>query len=227
MGRGGISGTDQNPAISAVAITEVLAGPPSFAVHPCDQSQPAGGTATFSVTAGGSPVPTLQWRKNGTPIPGQTSSTLTLTSLSAADVTTYDCVATNENGSTTSNTATLTLAPIVTASAITADLKGYWRFDERRDAVLRHFRPASQRKSDQLPRRLQCTVDPRGKSAARCASAGRPHSSMSSCPLWLCRRRPATASPHGCRRIPGPCGPVSRRTGPALRTSGSMLPAGS
>lgn len=130
MGRGGIAGTDQNPAISAVAFTEVTNAPPAFAVHPCDQSQPLGGSATFTVTAGGAPIPTLQWRKNGTAIPGQTGAALTLTGLTAGDATTYDCVATNALGSSTSNAATLTFAPLVTANAMTADLKGYWRFDE-------------------------------------------------------------------------------------------------
>lgn len=130
MARGSTAGTDQNPAISAVALTEVLNAPPAFSVHPCDQTQPVGGTATFSVTASGAPVPTLQWRKNGSPISGQTGTTLALTGLSAADVTTYDCVATNDLGSSTSNAASLTLVSLVTANPVTADLKGYWRFDE-------------------------------------------------------------------------------------------------
>lgn len=130
LDRGGIAGTDQNPAISAVALTQELASPPSIATQPCSQTQPVGGTAVFTITAGGSPTPTLQWRKNEVPIGGQTGSSLTLTNVSASDIAGYDVVVTNANGTITSSAATLAIAPLVIPSAITADLKGYWRFDE-------------------------------------------------------------------------------------------------
>ena len=55
MGRGGIAGTEQTPAISAVTITEELAAPPSISTQPCSQSQPVGGSAVFSVIVGACP----------------------------------------------------------------------------------------------------------------------------------------------------------------------------
>ena len=130
LARGGTAGTDQNPAISAVTLTEEIAAPPSIKQQPCSQTQPIGGSATFTVLATGIPAPTFQWRKNEAPISGKTASTLTLTGLSAADVAEYDVIVTNSQGSVPSAKATLTLVPIVTSSAITADLKGYWKFDE-------------------------------------------------------------------------------------------------
>jgi len=130
MGRGGLSGTDQNPAISAVAITEELASPPGFVSPPCSQSHPAGGTATFSVVPSGNPPPTLQWRFKGTPIEGQTSRTLTIPNLEASHAGSYDVVATNENGSATSAPAILSLVPLVSPSPFSTGLLGYWRFDE-------------------------------------------------------------------------------------------------
>lgn len=130
MGRGGRAGTDQNPAISAIALTEETPGPPTISLQPCTQSQPLGGSATFTIGAGGVPTPTLQWRKNTVPIDGQTSPTLTLSNLTAADAAGYDVVVTNSNGSVTSNTATLTIVPIMASTPLTAGMMGYWRFDE-------------------------------------------------------------------------------------------------
>ena len=71
LDRGGIAGTDQNPAISAVALTQEMASPASIGTPPCSQTQPLGGTAVFTVIAGGNPAPTLQWRKNEIPSTGK------------------------------------------------------------------------------------------------------------------------------------------------------------
>lgn len=68
-------------------------------------------SATISVTATGSGV-TYQWRKNGVNISGATSSTLTITDpLLSDDGAQFQVVLTNEAGSVTSTTATLTVIP--------------------------------------------------------------------------------------------------------------------
>ena len=88
---------------------------PVITTQPVSQTGAPWGTATFTVAASGSPAPTYQWLKNGTPISGWTNATLTLTALSTNDSATYTAVATNSAGSATSNPATLT----VTTSTIT------------------------------------------------------------------------------------------------------------
>lgn len=70
-------------------------------------SRPA--TATFTVAATGTPAPTLQWRKNGNPIPNATNATLTLPNVSPADAAGYDVVLANSAGSVTSYRVTLTV----------------------------------------------------------------------------------------------------------------------
>jgi hypothetical protein len=74
-----------------------------------------------AATCGGMPVTlalevddpnaTYQWRKGGTPLPGSTTQTLTLSAVSAADVGAYDCVVSTDCGTVTSATATVTLIP--------------------------------------------------------------------------------------------------------------------
>ena len=82
---------------------------------PVVSSQPAnvvgttGGSATFSVSATGTPSPTYQWFKNGTPITPATSAVLNLGALTSNDVAAYKVVVTNTAGSVTSNSVTLSL----------------------------------------------------------------------------------------------------------------------
>jgi hypothetical protein len=91
---------------SASAVLTVIA-PPAFSSSPASQSVAAGGAVTLAATATGSPAPALQWRKNGTAIPGAITGTLALSHLQPADAATYDVVATNSLGSATSGVATL------------------------------------------------------------------------------------------------------------------------
>jgi hypothetical protein len=83
---------------------------PAFTTQPTSQSAAAGGSATFTVTASGSPTPALQWRKGGVNLAGRTAATLVLTSVGSGDAGSYDCVATNVAGTVTSTAATLTVA---------------------------------------------------------------------------------------------------------------------
>ncbi|MBX7223366.1 MAG: immunoglobulin domain-containing protein [Blastocatellia bacterium] len=100
--------------------------PPSFVTQPTSTTGCTGGTASFTVgpMVNGNPPPTLQWRRNSTPItssplPGGTivtgfnSTTLMLSNLLAADAGTFDCVASNSTppGTATSNPAVLTVNP--------------------------------------------------------------------------------------------------------------------
>jgi len=66
--------------------------------------------AAFTLVAGGTAPIGFQWRKDGVNLPGQTASTLSIASVSAADLAGYDCLLTNACGTTLSSSAALGLA---------------------------------------------------------------------------------------------------------------------
>ena len=78
----------------------------------------AGGTATFSVVASGTPPFTYVWRRDGSAMSGQTNAVLTLGPVSATNMGTYSVVVSNLWGSATSAGATLTVqnAPFISQS---------------------------------------------------------------------------------------------------------------
>ncbi len=129
--RGGIAGTDQNPAISALAVTQELDSEPIIGTAPRGQTQPLGGRAVFRVIAAGSPAPTFQWRKNGADLPGETAAELVLDPVTADDAAEYDVVLTNTLGTVTTTAVPLdVVTPLAAGAGILQDLVGYWRFDE-------------------------------------------------------------------------------------------------
>ncbi len=77
---------------------------------------------TLSVTATGSPAPTYQWFVNGSPIYGQTASSISLGPVQASSSGTYTVTATNSSGSITSSGATLTVSTVVVPSIGTQPL---------------------------------------------------------------------------------------------------------
>ncbi|HEX3133157.1 MAG TPA: PA14 domain-containing protein [Planctomycetota bacterium] len=96
-------------------------------VTPVMTSQPAnkavivGQTATFTVTASGTPAPTYQWQKNGANISGATAASYTTpATVSGDNGATYRCVAKNSAGSATSLSATLTVTAATSAPVITS-----------------------------------------------------------------------------------------------------------
>jgi hypothetical protein len=82
---------------------------PTFSTQPTTQTATVGDNVTLTVAGGGSPSPTLQWRKGGVNISGATSSSLVLSNVQLGDAGSYDCVATNTEGTATSNAAVLTV----------------------------------------------------------------------------------------------------------------------
>ncbi len=82
----------------------------AIATQPAAQSVNPHQTVTFSVATTGSPAPTYQWRKNGAPIPGATSSAFTIANVGAGDAADYSVAVTNSAGSVTSADAALTVA---------------------------------------------------------------------------------------------------------------------
>jgi len=82
---------------------------PLIVSQPQPQSVYAGGTVTFSVTSVSPLLTTNQWYKNGSPLSGQTNTTLTLNNVQSGDATTYSVRVGNSVGFTNSVSATLTL----------------------------------------------------------------------------------------------------------------------
>ncbi len=95
-------------AVFRVAYTASQA--PSITTHPANQTVPAGGTATFTVAASGSPPLSYQWQRNGVDIAGATSASYSLAGVTATDTNArFRVRVTNGAGSVLSNEATLTV----------------------------------------------------------------------------------------------------------------------
>lgn len=86
---------------------------PAITSHPAPKTVAVGQTATFSVTASGTPPLEYQWQRNGADIPGAQSPSYTTPALALADSgARFRCRVTNAVGSVTSNAALLrVLAP--------------------------------------------------------------------------------------------------------------------
>ncbi len=101
-------------SITPGALPVISNAPPSLNVS-------VGATATFTVTAGGAPPLSYQWRMNGTNIPGATNATYALSPASNINQGVYTVVVSNSSGGIESGGATLTVyVPVVT---------GQWDFD--------------------------------------------------------------------------------------------------
>ena len=121
---------------SVVALT-VQVGPPIFLQKPQPITRFAGGTATFSTVAVGSPSLSYQWSFNGTPMSGATSSSYTVSGIAAGDAGNYSVLVTNPYGNTNSGNVALT---VVSAGGYAAEVMasgpvGYWRCNEASGAT--------------------------------------------------------------------------------------------
>jgi len=92
-------------------ITNATPTAPVFTTQPQSQTATAGDNVTFSASASGSPAAAYQWQFYGTNLPGETGSSLTLSSVTTNQAGPYRAVATNSAGATNSDTATLTVVP--------------------------------------------------------------------------------------------------------------------
>ncbi len=88
---------------------------PAITVHPAPQTVVAGSSATFSVTAAGTPPLAYQWKRDGADIAGATEPSYTIPAVASADAGSYTVVVTNPCGSVTSDPALLTVTPAATA----------------------------------------------------------------------------------------------------------------
>lgn len=91
--------------------------PPTIVSQPQSQTVSEGTDVTFSVSATGSPPLSYRWRKNSVPIPGATSSTLTLSNVTESDEGAYSVTVSNMFGTRVSSNAVLTVIPAGTNNA--------------------------------------------------------------------------------------------------------------
>ncbi len=89
---------------------------PTIATQPTNRTASAGSAASFSVAAFGEPVPSYQWRRNGTNIFGATNASFTIPSVKLSDNGTYSVIVSNSAWSITSSNAVLTVPPPQNAS---------------------------------------------------------------------------------------------------------------
>ncbi len=100
---------------------------PFFTSQPATQTVTIGETATFSVTASGTPPLSYQWRLNGTNIVGAVADTLVLTNVQPSAAGTYSVVVSNYLGSAISSNATLVVNALVGCIAPPSGLVSWWR----------------------------------------------------------------------------------------------------
>ncbi|MDB6027951.1 MAG: Immunoglobulin I-set domain protein [Verrucomicrobiales bacterium] len=86
---------------------QVYRAPLAITSHPTSQTVLAGTNVQFTATAIGNNPISFQWRKNGTPITNQTSSTLTLTNVARLSEGSYSVTITNSGATLTSKSAAL------------------------------------------------------------------------------------------------------------------------
>jgi hypothetical protein len=112
--------TNDSTVSTTAEITTDASGP-TITGQPSNTTVDENTVATFTVTATGTGTLTYQWQEDTgsgfSDMTGETSATLDFTAVEADDQNDYRCVVTDDNGSTTSGSATLT----VTALAPTID----------------------------------------------------------------------------------------------------------
>ncbi|WP_158945101.1 immunoglobulin domain-containing protein [Granulicella sp. S190] len=120
-----------SPATLTVTVSSTTVPPsaPLIISQPANQTVQVGQTATFSVTANGTAPLTYQWFKNGTLIPGATSSSYTTPATVIGDNNSqFTVTVTNATGAATSNPATLTVVnttPVATSLACNSSTPPY------------------------------------------------------------------------------------------------------
>ncbi len=105
---------------SSVANLSVVVLPPGIVQPPANQVVAAGGSATFSVVASGSPPFNYQWWFMGSPLAGQTNATLALANVATNQAGGYSVSVASSYGATNSPAAILWVGsvPVITQQPV-------------------------------------------------------------------------------------------------------------
>jgi len=125
-GSSGSGGTNSGRAafVGQASVGQASVGQaPAITLHPSDATANAGDSFTLTVQADGDPTPDIRWQVSTdsgltwTDVAGETGSSLTLTASEEVDGNHYRAVATNDQGTATSDAAILTVEPTTVATA--------------------------------------------------------------------------------------------------------------
>ncbi|HLP01568.1 MAG TPA: pectinesterase family protein [Opitutaceae bacterium] len=101
---------------TSTGATLIVNQAPVITSDPLGGSIAPGSSITLSVTAGGMPAPTYQWRRNGVAIAGATAASYQITDATGADTANYTVVASNSVGSVTSAAASVAVVSATMAA---------------------------------------------------------------------------------------------------------------
>jgi hypothetical protein len=102
---------------------------PFFTLQPQSQVAAVGSQVTFKAQVAGTAPISLQWSKDGAPLPNETNDTLVLPSITTSSNGTYRVTGGNSAGSTPSSPATLTVQPTPTSALLTNGLVLHLKLD--------------------------------------------------------------------------------------------------
>ncbi|MDB6031322.1 MAG: hypothetical protein JWM16_1660 [Verrucomicrobiales bacterium] len=112
------------------SLTLTVTGSPGIISQPQDKAIGQGGSATFSVVAGGATPLSYQWFRDGALLAGKTSATLSIAGVKASDAGRYSVIVSNALGFITSTQAFLRLSPSsVNTSIPLFPLSKMWQFN--------------------------------------------------------------------------------------------------
>ncbi len=104
----------------------IITQAPQIVQAPANQTNQAGSTAVFTVSASGTPPLSYQWRKAGLPLAAQTLATLTLSNVTVSAGGAYDVVVSGAGSVTSAPPATLSVLgpPVITSAGALAGIAG-------------------------------------------------------------------------------------------------------
>jgi len=112
--------TNSIGSVTSNSAALIVNSAPAITTQPLAQIATAGATVTLNVVAAGTPLPTYQWSRNGSGIPGATSASYVLASAQPGDAGNYSVSVTNSVGTVTSTTVALTVntAPAISTQPV-------------------------------------------------------------------------------------------------------------